>query len=112
MLVSHHVEKLMLTLLQLLSQLVLPLHAAHKSHAPAPLHAAQAYTPEPSCLCLSIQHLLGMLGKQVSYKHWRQPKTLHLIWILIHYFIQDVKYGRGSKYWKHKIHANSDIRLK
>jgi hypothetical protein len=31
MLVSHHVEKLMLTLLQLLSQLVLPLHVAHKS---------------------------------------------------------------------------------
>jgi hypothetical protein len=31
-----------LTLLQLLSQLVLPLHVAHESHAlaPAPLHAA------------------------------------------------------------------------
>jgi hypothetical protein len=91
---------------------VLPLHPAHESHALTPLHAAQAHAPETSCLCLPIQHLSGMLVKQVSYKHWRQPKTLHLIWILIHYFIQDVKYGRGSKYWKDRIHANSDIRLK
>jgi hypothetical protein len=56
---------LTLTLLQLLSQLVLPLHAAHESHAPtiAPLLAAQAHTPESSCLFLPIQHLSGMLGK-------------------------------------------------
>jgi hypothetical protein len=51
-----------------MSQLGLPLHAAHKSHAPAPLHAAQAHAPESSCLCLAIQHLSGMLRKQVFYK--------------------------------------------
>jgi hypothetical protein len=31
--------------------------SAPQSHAPAPLHGAQAHAPESSYLCLPIQHL-------------------------------------------------------
>jgi hypothetical protein len=52
---SDRMVRLLMNLM-LLSQLVLPLHAAYESHAPAPLHAAHAHAPESSCLCLPIQH--------------------------------------------------------